>query len=71
MKSKHQRKSKRYPTTIVDSALWQRFMSEIARRKGIRRGVIQESLEEAIVLWLSREDDGDDIGDDDGQRNPR
>ena len=49
---------KRYPTTLVDSALWDRFMDEIGRRKGIRRGAIQRSLEEAIRLW---------IGDGDGQ----
>ena len=43
---------KRYPTTLVDSALWDRFMNEIGRRRGIRRGAIQESLEEAITLWI-------------------
>ena len=43
---------KRYPTTLVDSALWDRFMNEIGKRKGIKRGAIQESLEEAIGLWI-------------------
>ena len=43
---------KRYPTTMVDSALWDRFMNEIGRRRGIKRGAIQESLEEAIALWI-------------------
>ncbi|MFC1714626.1 hypothetical protein ACFL6S_13245 [Candidatus Poribacteria bacterium] len=47
---------KRYPTTVVDSAVWQRFVNEIGKRKGIRRGVIQESLEEAITLWVDRGD---------------
>ena len=45
-------KGKRYPTTLVDAMLWQRFVDEIAKRKGVRRGVIQESLEEAIALWI-------------------
>ena len=43
---------KRYPTTLVDSALWEKFVDEIGRRKGMRRGVIQKSLEEAMVLWI-------------------
>ena len=43
---------KRYPTTLIDSDLWERFINEIGQRKGIRRGVIQESLEEAIALWI-------------------
>ena len=46
---------KRYPTTLVDSALWDRFMNEIGKRKGIKRGAIQESLEEAIALWMGDE----------------
>jgi len=49
--------AKRYPTTLVDSVLWNRFVTEIGKRKGIRRGVIQESLEEAMALWL-----GDHVG---------
>ena len=44
--------AKRYPTTLVDSDLWDRFMNEIGQRKGIKRGAIQESLEEAISLWI-------------------
>jgi len=48
---------KRYPTTLVDSALWDRFMNEIGRRKGIKRGAIQESLEEAIGLWIDDNDE--------------
>lgn len=48
--------AKRYPTTLVDSILWDRFAAEIGRRKGMRRGAIQESLEEAITLWLGDED---------------
>jgi hypothetical protein len=43
---------KRYPTTLVDSDLWDRFMNEIGLRKGVKRGAIQESLEEAINLWI-------------------
>lgn len=46
---------KRYPTTLVDADLWDRFIDEIGRRKGIRRGVIQESLEEAMLLWIGEE----------------
>ena len=45
-------KPNRYPTTVVDSNLWTRFVNEIGHRKGIRRGVIQEALEEAITLWI-------------------
>ena len=44
--------AKRYPTTLVDSRLWDSFVTEIGRRRGARRGAIQESLEEAIVLWI-------------------
>ena len=44
--------AKRYPTTQVDSRLWDRFTNEIGKRRGIRRGAIQESLEEAIALWI-------------------
>ena len=51
---------KRYPTTLVDSALWDRFMDEIGRRKGIKRGAIQESLEEAIDLWIGDAGDNDE-----------
>jgi hypothetical protein len=52
-------KAKIYPTTQIDAALWEQFMNEIAHRKGIRRGVIQESLEEAIAWWIEN-----------GKRNP-
>ena len=45
---------KRYPTTIVDADLWDRFVDEIGRRRGMRKGVIRESLEEAIALWIDR-----------------
>jgi len=51
-------KSKQYPTTHVDAALWQEFVNKIAQRKGIRKGVIQESLEEAISLWIGGFDNG-------------
>ena len=47
--------SKRYPTTLVDSELWERFINEIGQRKGIRRGAIQQALEEAMTLWISGE----------------
>ncbi|MBD3184976.1 hypothetical protein GF312_22020 [Candidatus Poribacteria bacterium] len=49
--------SKRYPTTLVDSGLWDRFVLEIGKRKGMRRGAIRESLEEAMTMWL-----GDHLG---------
>ena len=45
---------KRYPTTLVDSALWEKFVDEIGKRKGMRRGVIQKSLEEAMILWIDK-----------------
>jgi len=48
-------KEKRYPTTEVDSTLWERFVNEIGKRKGTRRGAIQESLEEAMNLWIGDE----------------
>ena len=49
-------KQKRYPTTLVDRDLWERFVNKIGKRKGMKRGAIQKSLEEAIALWI----DGDE-----------
>jgi len=43
---------KRYPTTVIDERIWKRFIEEIGKRKGPGRGVIQKSLEEAIILWI-------------------
>jgi len=48
-------KEKRYPTTLVDARLWDVFVDTVGQRKGMRRGNIQESLEEAMRLWVGNE----------------
>ena len=41
-----------YPSTCIDALLWKAFRACIGKRKGAKKGVIQESLEEAIQLWI-------------------
>lgn len=39
----------------LDDDLDQRFRDAIVRAKGLRKGVIKESFEEAIKVWLDPE----------------
>jgi len=43
------------PTTKIDHAVWDRFKESIAQRKGVRKGAIKESLEEALIMWCRGE----------------
>lgn len=40
------------PTTTVKEELWQDFLRAVAQDKGIGKGVIKESLEEALESWI-------------------
>ena len=40
------------PTTTVNEYVWREFLREVAKAKGIGKGVIKESLEEALQGWV-------------------
>ena len=40
----------------LDKDLDQRFRKKIAESKGLHRGVLKESFEEAIELWIARQE---------------
>jgi hypothetical protein len=39
----------------VDDELEKKFRAKVYQRKGMKKGNLTESLEEAIVLWMSTE----------------
>lgn len=39
----------------IDDELEDKFRAKVYQRKGMKKGNLTESLEEAIVLWMSTE----------------
>lgn len=42
------------PTTTVDLELWRDFTCAVAKTRGISKGVLKESLEEALEVWTRK-----------------
>lgn len=40
------------PTTTVSASIWKAFIREVGKTKGVGKGVIKESLEEALQAWI-------------------